>query len=283
LDKRDMRQTPAGDSAGAELRPVSTVPKGLLDPTVAREKLRLARVHPSADLAPFVEHHWIVAWDLREQAPHVQKTLPYPCVHVVFERKGAAVYGVMRGSFEALLEGRDRVLGVRFRAGAFRGFLEKPLGKITDRTLPLSAVFDVDDRAICEAVLDAPDDAAMVTLAEEMLRPALPPPDPTIDLVNRIIAKVEANPDMTRVDDLADVAGLGVRDLQRLFADYVGVSPKWVIRRCRLHEVAFRLSRGEHVELTRLSHDLGYFDQAHLTRDFKAVVGRSPSDYQRGG
>lgn len=272
MDKRD---TP--------LRPVSTVPKGLLDPALAREKLRLARVHPSADLAPFVEHHWIVAWDLRDQAPHVQKTLPYPCVHVVFERKGAAIYGVMRGSFEALLERRDRVLGVRFRAGAFRGFLKKPIGKITDRALPLSTVFDVDDRALCDAVLDAPDDAAMVHLAEEMVRSALPPGDPTIELVNRIIEKVEASPELTRVDDLAEVAGLGVRDLQRLFADYVGVSPKWVIRRCRLHEVAFRLSRGEHVELTRLSHDLGYFDQAHLTRDFKAVVGRSPSDYLRGG
>ena len=122
----------------------------------------------------------------------------------------------------------------------------------------------------------------MVRLAEGMVRSALPAPDPTIDLVNRIIEKVEANPEMTRVDELAEVAGIGVRDLQRLFADYVVVSPKWVIRRCRLHEVAFRLSRGERVELTRLSHDLGYFDQAHQTRDFKAVVGQSPSDYWRG-
>jgi AraC-like DNA-binding protein len=261
-------------------RPVSSIPKGVLEPARAKEKLRLARLHPSDDLAPFVEHHWIVAWDLRGQEPHVQSTLPYPCVHVVFERKTTGIYGVMRGPFAYRLEGRDRVLGVRFRAGAFRGLFGKPVGKLTDRTLPLSAIFDVDDDAIRDAVLDAPDDAAMIAIAESMVRAALPAPDPTVALIGAIIARAEADPSITRVDRLAEVAGLGVRDLQRLFADYVGVSPKWVIRRVRLHEVAFRLSRGEAVELTRLSHELGYFDQAHLTRDFKAVVGRSPSDYQ---
>lgn len=264
-----------------DLRPVSTIPKGLLDPAAAREKLRLARVHPSADLAAFVEHHWIVEWDLRGQEPHLQRTLPYPCVHVVFDPEGAGVFGVMRGAFEYRLKERGRVLGVRFRAGAFRGFSRKPVAKLTDRVLPLSAIFGVDDEAVRARVFSAPDDAGMVHVAEEMVRAVLPEPDMTIELVNGIIAKVEANPEMTRVDDLAQVAGLGVRDLQRLFADYVGVSPKWVIRRCRLHEVAYRLSQGEHVELSRFAQDLGYFDHAHLTRDFKAVVGRSPSDYQR--
>jgi AraC-like DNA-binding protein len=275
LDKRDIEIEPPG-----VLRPVSAEPKGLLDPVAAREKLRLTRVHPSADLAPFVEHHWIVAWDLRGQEPHVQKTLPYPCVHVVFERKGAAIHGVMRGPFEARLEGRDRVLGVRFRAGAFRGFLKKRVASITDRTLPLSAIFDVDNAAINAAVLDAADDAAMIAIAEPMLRAVVPAPDPTIGLIGDIIERISADPELMRVDRLAEVAGLGVRDLQRLFAEYVGVSPKWVIRRCRLHEVAHRLAQGESGVLARVAQELGYFDQAHLTRDFTAMVGKSPSDYR---
>ena len=68
---------------------------------------------------------------------------------------------------------------------------------------------------------------------------------------------------------------------QRLFSDYVGVSPKWVIRRFRLHDAASRLAKDEDVNLTHLAQDLGYSDQAHFTRDFKALVGRSPSDYRR--
>ncbi|MCC6557908.1 MAG: AraC family transcriptional regulator [Polyangiaceae bacterium] len=263
------------------LRPVSTEAKGLLDPAAAREKLRLARVHPSADLAPFVEHHWIVAWDLRGQAPHAQRTLPYPCVNVVFDRKRTAVFGVIRGAFEYLLEGRGRVLGVRFRPGAFRGFLKMPVARITDRTVSLSSVLGVSDAEAEREVLEAPGDEGMIHAAEAILRRALPAADPTVELVSGIVDRIGADPGITRVDRLAEIAGFGVRDLQRLFAGYVGVSPKWVIRRSRLHEVAHRLAQGEAVPLTRFAQELGYFDQAHLTRDFKAVVGRSPSEYQR--
>ena len=65
----------------------------------------------------------------------------------------------------------------------------------------------------------------------------------------------------------------------RLFADYVGVSPKWVMRRARLHEAAERADSGEPVDWASLASDLGYADQAHLTRDFTVTIGVSPSRY----
>jgi AraC-like DNA-binding protein len=67
--------------------------------------------------------------------------------------------------------------------------------------------------------------------------------------------------------------------LQRLFSDYVGVSPKWVMRRARLHEAAQRTDSGELVDWAQLAADLGYADQAHLTRDFTSTLGMSPTRY----
>ena len=90
---------------------------------------------------------------------------------------------------------------------------------------------------------------------------------------------VDANPEVTRVDALAAQAGLSVRRLQRLFGDYVGVPPKWVIRRYRLHEITERLRNGKAVEWAGLAADLGYADQAHLTRDFTKLVGEPPTMY----
>lgn len=90
---------------------MTSPPKGLLDPRAAAERLRLARVLPSEALADFVEHHWIVEWNLPPGESHEQRTLPYPCVHVAFEREKTAVFGVMRGRFGHRLEGRGRVLG----------------------------------------------------------------------------------------------------------------------------------------------------------------------------
>jgi AraC-like DNA-binding protein len=241
----------------------------------------LARYESAADLKPFIENFWIVAWDLRGQEPHVQKTLPYPCVHLVFDAGRTAIFGVMRGAFEYKLAGLGRVLGVRFRPGGFRAILGRPVATITDRTISLSSVYELDSDATEAAVLAGEDDAGMMQAAETILRTRLPPVDETVDLVQGIIERIAADRTLNRVDELCTQVDLGERALQRLFSDYVGVSPKWVIRRSRLHDAASRLANAEDVNLTHLAQDLGYSDQAHFARDFKAIVGRSPSDYRR--
>jgi AraC-like DNA-binding protein len=61
----------------------------------------------------------------------------------------------------------------------------------------------------------------------------------------------------------------------------VGVSPKWVIQRYRLHEAAERLTADPSIAQSALASDLGYSDQAHFIRDFKSLVGTSPAAYAR--
>lgn len=74
---------------------------------------------------------------------------------------------------------------------------------------------------------------------------------------------------------------MSLRQLQRLFREYVGVSPKWVIQRYRLLDAAERVAAGTTIDWADLSLDLGYADQAHFIRDFKKLVGRSPAEYAR--
>jgi AraC-like DNA-binding protein len=104
-----------------------------------------------------------------------------------------------------------------------------------------------------------------------------------VALVNRVVDQVMADREITRVGQVADRAGVGTRRLQRLFATYVGVGPKWVIRRARLHEAVERLDEVDEVDLGFLARELGYFDQAHFARDFRDVVGGPPTAYARAG
>ena len=64
-----------------------------------------------------------------------------------------------------------------------------------------------------------------------------------------------------------------------MFNQYVGVGPKWVINRYRMHEALERMEQDDALEWTRLALELGYFDQAHFIRDFKALIGRSPREF----
>ena len=72
-----------------------------------------------------------------------------------------------------------------------------------------------------------------------------------------------------------------LRELQRWFNDAVGITPKWMIQRYRIHAALLELERGSQ-PLTHLAQSLGYADQAHFARDFKALTGFSPSRYAAG-
>ncbi len=256
-------------------------PKGVVNPAAARKAFRLERYLPAPDLAAVIEYFWLVGWRLPDGVTHVQRTLPSPCIHLVFDQGRTAVFGVMTGSFEYTLRGSGHVLGVRFRPGAFRGFLGRPVQSITDQTVQLSALFDCDDAQIEHAVLSAPDDDGMVAIASDLIRRALPPADPQVARIENILQLVSDTPGLTRVEELAERAQLSVRRLQMLFKDYVGINPKWVIRRKRLLDAAAQLADGVEVNLSELALALGYYDQAHFTTDFEKLVGKPPAEYRR--
>jgi AraC-like DNA-binding protein len=125
-------------------------------------------------------------------------------------------------------------------------------------------------------------DAEMTAYAEALLGAVLPERDPLAERAADLVARVTADPALRRVDELSNASGMTVRSLQRLFADYVGASPKWVMRRARLHEAAERADSGELIDWAELAADLGYADQAHLTRDFTDTIGITPTRYAPG-
>ena len=112
---------------------------------------------------------------------------------------------------------------------------------------------------------------------EAVLRPFLPVDDEG-RLVNAIVEAVESSPELRRVGELCERFDLGERALQRLLRKRIGLGPKWLIRRRRLHEAADRLRTG-HADLADLAADLAYADQAHFTRDFRTATGLTPGEF----
>ena len=255
--------------------------RGVLRPATASQRFTLARHVPPASLAPFADFCWIVRWDLRGQPDHEQTILPLPNVNIGFEESGAGIYGVDRKLFTRRLSGAGKALGIRFRPGGFRPFWGAPVSELTDRVVPAAELFGPAAERACERVMAADGDAEMIEHAAALLTGRLPAPDPVADQAAKLVALITEDQTLRRVDQLAAVSGLTVRGLQRLFAGYVGVSPKWVMRRARLHDAALRADSGDPVDWGQLAAELGYADQAHLTRDFTATLGVSPTRYQR--
>jgi len=253
--------------------------RGVLRPEGAAGRFTLARQACGQDLAPFVDYYWIVRWDLRGEPPHEQAILPHPCVHLVFEAEGPAVYGIDTKIFIRRLTGQGKVLGVRFRPGCFHPFSPKPISRLNDMVVPAASLLGRGVASANEAVMAADADEEMISVAAGLLRAIRPPRDRVAEQVAAMVERITADLALRRVGDLTAAFGLPERKLQRLFSEYVGVSPKWVMRRARLHEAALRANSGEAVDWALLARDLGYADQSHLTRDFTATIGTPPARY----
>lgn len=275
-------------------------------------RVRFRRHAPAEPLRPYLEHYWLVDWDLTE--PYVTHVVPHPSVNVVFQdlpgrEPFGEVAGVGLGLFSKELAGRGRVCGVQFRPGGFRPFApgravaeltgrevglgevfgggragdSGPVGAGTGGAVSASAAAGPDDTAdAADAVLRPDDEHARVAALDAFLLRHGPAPDPGADLAMELADRIRADRTIRRVGDLAREAGLSVRALQRLFAAYVGVGPKWVVLRYRIHEALERAESAAAVDWADLAAGLGYADQAHLVRDFTATVGVPPTAYAPG-
>lgn len=132
---------------------------------------------------------------------------------------------------------------------------------------------------------EAAREAARVGVLARALEAVLSAADPARVAQARDVAAVariaETDRDVRRLDDLAARARVSPRALQRRFARHAGVSPTWVLRRYRLLEAAESVRDGERVVWSDVAYALGYADQAHLVRDFRAALGRTPEAYAR--
>jgi AraC-like DNA-binding protein len=268
LKKRDM----------ARSKP--TTSRGVLHAQLDARGFSHARYWPSPDLAQLVEHYWAIDWTLDE--PCVRETLPHPVVHLVAENDEATLGGpATRRWTRRFAPGHGRVFAIKFRVGGFRPLVGGPVSAYANSVLPAHEVFGERARHLGRDVLAAEDHHTAVAIYESFLRGLGPRDDPAVDLVAGIAERIAGDHDITRIEQVATQFGLTPRTLQRLFRDYVGASPKWLIQRYRLHEAVARIDAGVACDWAALALDLGYADQAHLIRDFKKIVGRTPLEYAK--
>ena len=285
-DRRNATRTALGGTGPT----ASTA--GILRPDDFARFVDLRRLPVAPDLGRWVENHWVLRWDLPDGVRHPSQVLPHPTCNLTVERGvrradappvAVLVTGPVTRRFEVETTGSGWVWGVRFRPGGLPALTGVEATTFAERTL---AAADVLPGEVVDA-LDALDDTGAPleedrARVEAALGPLVTDPDPDHELVLAVVADMLADRTLLRVAQVCQRHGLSARRLQRLFARYVGVGPKWVLARYRMHDVLAALDAGDDRPLADLAAAHGWYDQAHFTRDFTALVGTTPARY-RGG
>lgn len=264
------------------------LPAGVLAPPPP-QSWKLHRLDPPTELRSHIAWLWTVEWDLIGLPDHQQSTLPHPSAHLVIENGVATIHGPSRHRFTRTLTGAGRVVAIRFQPAGLRPFVDVAPTSLVDTTTPARELLPGLSPDVVSEVDRCPDpEVAMRILAAGLGRPPAPTAPETaavaiveLDRVNSMVELIATDRSITDLAGLSAATGSHPRALQRLFAAHIGMGPKAIICRYRLQEAADTALNGSDVDWAATAARLGYYDQAHLTREFTSVIGMAPAAYAR--
>ena len=248
---------------------------------------------PHSSLQDYVKCFWILEREYTPENP-TEDVTPDAFIELIFnfgspyvllsedgrerEMPSAFLVGLQRKPLLYRCDGTVKLVCTRFHAWGTLPFLESPtrtpnklpinLGKewhdLFHKLQPLVETGNYDDAVagvedfLIEKLLAASVDLKQIETAAKMLH---------------------HQKGQFRISELADYCNLSERQLQRVFRDSMGVSPKVLARTIRFEEIRRRMMFEPEANLTDLAYEFGYTDQAHFIRDFKEFAGRTPGEF----
>ncbi|HSA56711.1 MAG TPA: helix-turn-helix domain-containing protein, partial [Gemmatimonadaceae bacterium] len=184
--------------------------------------------------------------------------------------------GQLTSPIRLAARGPSDVVGIRFRTDGARRVLPFPLAEVTGGVVPLAELLPRLAGALADAAASREEAAARAGALSRILgRTAHVEASPVLSSAVRSLGAPRA----PRLEALARELGVSVRTLERRVRDEVGLSPRDLRRVLRFRR-AFRLLDGTpQGAWTRVALAAGYFDQAHLIRDFRRLAGAPPSAF----
>jgi AraC-like DNA-binding protein len=194
--------------------------------------------------------------------------------------RGIALIGVYTARVALDASQLGEVIGISLRPGAAPALFRPAADEFRDGHAPLEDVWGPEARELHEQVQEARTVREKFDRLANALRAHLRTPLPLDRAISHALGAIAAAPHEAVVQRFADAAGLRAKTFSARFSAQVGMTPKLYARIERFRR-AFAQAPGRAVSWAQLAADCGYYDQAHLIRDFRAFTGLSPTEYER--
>jgi AraC-like DNA-binding protein len=191
------------------------------------------------------------------------------------------VAGPYSRSFEIDPSLSTAVLGVVFRPGAARRFFPVAAHELHNIDVALSDLHPGEADRLLNEICSTTDESARFRIVECYLIRKLKDAKPIPPAVRYAAHQLSRAGNVSSVRRIQTDTGLSHTRFIQLFTEHVGLTPKLFCRVRRFHHVLGRMEKGLPVRWAELAADCGYFDQAHLIRDFHAFAGATPLECSR--
>ncbi|WP_341956876.1 helix-turn-helix domain-containing protein [Microbacterium sp. LWH13-1.2] len=238
------------------------------------------RLPPEAHARELAVWFWIPEWDIEPGRSSRQDIVGYPALNLVVEQGAVTLSGATTRASHRDLSGAGWAVGALLRPAAVATLTDDPAALI-DAETTVDAPDLADAIGASMSTGDGRRERAVAVFSDWLVR-RVGPVDDAAMRANALVDVLMGDDTVDTVEEAAMRLAVSTRTLQRLCHRHVGVSPAAMIRRRRLQVAAERLRLDPGLELSGLAADLGYADHAHLTRDFRSILGMAPRTYRAG-
>ncbi len=175
--------------------------------------------------------------------------------------------------------GRAGIISAKFTVAGAHSFVKDPLNEYTDHLINCSEVFGNEGVDLEDMIEEARDTTGRISLIESFLVAKLASDITTSISTARVVDLIVAHSGRASINEIRKSVGVGERNLERHFLSQIGLTPKSFSKLIRLKSFVDTVDANPHLNLTAAALDCGYYDQAHLIRDFQQIVGIKPTEY----
>ena len=234
---------------------------------------------PPPPLAGLVELVWTI--DESGSVPCVERVLPSGTTELVFDledpERAPLVYGPHSRPFEQLRSARRSLVGIHFAPGGAATLLGVPASEFENSRVGLDSLGGWVAFELGARLAEAPTARTRLRLVESALLARferIRPPHPAVAYA---LAELAHDPAPRSIGAIAAGAGLSSRRFSEVFSAQVGLSPKLFARVRRFQRVLELAHARSKPDWMQLAIGCGYYDQAHLARDFGEFAAISPN------
>lgn len=247
-------------------------------------------IKPVPALSSYVRYYWILSDDAAVSVS--ERTLPVGCLQLVFHRgkrllslkdsvlqPQSFVCGQSLGFSDVSSTGPVEMIVVVFQPHAARDFLDIPANSFYERNVSTADTEDVELSVLSDRIADTPGHDTCIGLIEQFLiRRLYMRSEFNMKRISAVLQGIHLYPEIS-VSRLSEIACLGKKQFGRIFAEYVGTTPKEFIRIVRMQRALFVLQSDPSVAFAQLACMCGFYDQSHMIKEFRHFSGYTPSEY----
>ncbi|RYG50348.1 MAG: AraC family transcriptional regulator [Chitinophagaceae bacterium] len=245
---------------------------------------------PCVALSPVVQFFWTIEIDACDKHPFIQRCLAHTAPELIFHCQGrfdrldageavcftSGVQAQAQTYRRFIATQKTTLLGVRFRHHGLKEIFGIDASEFTGG-MPELHVLGNNAGEIEDKLASAPSHKKRIEILSHYLLGLLRKSSTTSRATLATITHLLKNNGTLSIASLASFGCMGERQLERVFLQTTGMSPKLFSRITRFRH-AINIS-AESLSLTARAADAGYYDQSHFIRDFKTFSGYNPHEY----